>query len=86
MLELDLSFCDEKFVPKQILDWVKVEIDMRYEFRYLSYKNRVMRNELEWLLNQTAPKVLSLDAKLNISRWVKHKIICFSKLVGLPLD
>ena len=44
-----------------------------------------MGNELELLLNQTTPKVLSLDAKLNISRWVKHKIICFSKLVGLPL-
>lgn len=28
---------------------------------------------------------MSLDAKLNISRWVKHKILVFSKLIGLPL-
>ena len=30
-------------------------------------------------------KVLSIEAKLNISGWVKHRIPGFSKLVGLSL-
>ena len=30
-------------------------------------------------------EVLSMEAKLNISRWVKHKILGFCKLVGLSM-
>lgn len=31
-------------------------------------------------------KVLSLEAKLDISRWVKHRIPSFSRLVGLSMS
>lgn len=31
-------------------------------------------------------EVLCLDAKLDISRWLKHRILDFSKLLGLPLS
>ena len=31
-------------------------------------------------------KVLSIETKLDISRWVKHRILGFSKLVGLSMS
>ena len=31
-------------------------------------------------------EVLSFEAKLNISGWVKHRILGFSKLVGLSMS
>ena len=30
-VRVELSFCDEKFVPKQILEWIKIEIEKIYK-------------------------------------------------------
>ena len=38
MLELEFSFCDEKIVSKQSVDWIKVKIELRYEIWVLNFE------------------------------------------------